>query len=156
MARVKCIILSIILFCLYTSCSLENSSSSTAFVQEESVVFQWHLISVIDGMDNLNHTFEEGTIIWIFRIDSAGSGTLTVSNKNTQTTLEDGLDTGIYSVTIPTLNSNSILFVENTEYGVINTDSVDDLIIDQNVKSDGAANSGFKYVFRRRIVEINN
>ncbi|MEW4924099.1 hypothetical protein [Algibacter sp. 2305UL17-15] len=149
------IFLPAIFLLLCTSCSLNNSDDPASESQREIEIYQWHLTNVSGGIAGVDIDFDMDIIIYVFSVDSNGNGTLSVQNNNDDNTLEDGLDTGVYAISIPAYDTNSILFVDGTEYGAIvtpNIESGEDLIIDQNITSTGTLSDGFKYTFKRKII----
>ncbi|TBN04669.1 hypothetical protein EYD45_05245 [Hyunsoonleella flava] len=121
--------------------------------QQEAQVFQWHLTNVSGGIAGVDIDFETDTIIWVFSVDFVGNGVLNVQNQNSDSSKEDGLDTGVYSISIPVYDSQSILFINGDEYAGLLTPTEEDLIINQNITSSGATGSdGFIYTFKRKVV----
>ncbi|WP_203258579.1 hypothetical protein [Hyunsoonleella ulvae] len=144
----------ILFLSLIFSCSVDNADPEVDTLEAQSVeIFQWHLTNVSGGIAGVDVNFEVDTIVWVFNVDFVGNGTLKVLNNNTDTSLEDGLDTGTYSISIPVYGTQSIIFIDGEEYAGLLTPTEEDLIINQNIKSDGAAaTDGFIYTFKRRIV----
>jgi hypothetical protein len=134
------------------SCSVDNNDGLEMDEARVVQIFQWHLVNVSGGFQGVDLDFEMDTVVWIFNIDAAGSGTLIIDNNNTDTDAEDGLDTGSYSVSIPVYDTQSILLVDGNEFGGLLTPTEDDLIVNQNITSEGTGNDGFVYTFKRKII----
>ncbi|GAL69048.1 hypothetical protein [Jejuia pallidilutea] len=141
-----------------TSCNVNNDDDLDALNQQQELqIYQWHLTNVSGGVDGIDIDFEADTIIWVFSVDFVGNGNLEVENNNTDDTLEDGLDTGTYPVSIPVYDNQSILFVDGNEFAGVVTPTEQDLIMNQNIKSTGETSSdGFIYTFKRKIVVESN
>lgn len=152
--KLKLIVPIISLFLLF-NCSVNNDDGLDAQPQEIQI-FQWHLINVTGGIAVVDIDFELDTIIWVFSVDFAGNGSLQVENNNTDDTLEDAFETGTYSVSIPASSTNqeeSFLFVNGDEFGHVLTPTSEDLIINQNIRSNGETGSdGFIYTFKREVI----
>jgi hypothetical protein len=135
---------SIVFIIILTSCSL-NSDNNT---EPQIIRTEWHLRNVAGGIDGVNNNFALNTIIWTF---NESSNILNVINNNTNTSLEDGFDSGIYSYSLLDNVNKAYISISQTEFGSI---SVLDkqLIIDQNEKSTGGGADGYIYTFQ--LVEI--
>lgn len=152
--KVKLLIPILSLFLLF-NCSVNNDNSADMQEVQEVQIYQWHLTNVSGGIEGVDIDFEMDTVIWVFSVDFVGSGTLQVENNNTASDLEDGLDTGVYSVSIPVYDGQSILFVNGDEFAGVLTPTEEDLVINQNIKSNGTGSDGFIYTFKREVVTIN-
>ncbi|GGD27992.1 hypothetical protein [Hyunsoonleella pacifica] len=135
------------------SCSIGNDDSLDFQAVQNEEIFQWHLTNVSGGIAGIDIDFKMDTIVWVFNVDLVGSGELQVQNNNTDISLEDGLDTGTYPISIPVYDTQSILFIDGNEYAGLLTPSENDLIISQNIKSDGnTISDGFVYTFKRKVI----
>lgn len=140
------------LFLLF-NCGVNGDDGFETQEPREVQIYQWHLTNVSGGVAGVDIDFEMETVIWVFSVDFVGSGTLQVENNNTDNTLEDGLDTGVYSVSIPVYDGQSILFINGDEYAGVQTPTEEDLIINENINSNGSTGSdGFIYTFKRKII----
>ncbi len=153
--KVKFLVPIIALFLLF-NCSVNDDNNTDQQEPQEIQIYQWHLTNVSGGIEGVDLDFEMDTVIWVFTVDFVGSGTLQVQNNNTDTTLEDGLETGIFSVSIPVYDSQSILFIDGDEFGGVLTPTEEDLVINQNITSNGAGSDGFIYTFKRKIITQSN
>ncbi len=145
----------IISLLLVFSCSTNDDNNLLDLEPQEVQIYQWHLTNVSGGVAGIDIDFEMDTVIWVFNVDFVGSGSLQVQNNNTDNSLEDGLDTGTYSVSIPVYDTQSILFVDGDEFAGVVTPTEEDLVINQNITSNGTGTDGFIYTFKREIVIIN-
>lgn len=128
---------------LLTSCSISSDNNVPQFVRAE-----WHLKNVSGGIDGVNNNFDLNTIIWAF---NESLGTLNITNNNTDTTKEDGFDTGNYTFSLINNSNNSFIVINQNELGSL-TILNNQLIINQNEKSTGAGADGYIYTFK--LVEI--
>jgi hypothetical protein len=146
----------IVLSCFFflTSCSVDNNNV-TDDLPKEIEVYQWHLLNVSVGFAGVDIDYAMETIIWVFNVDFNNNGSIQVQNNNTDDTLEDGLNSGTYAISIPAQNNKSYLFIESNEFGEVLTTTNEDLIIDQNSMSSGTGADGFIYTFKRKIVIIS-
>ena len=146
----------IVLSCFFflTSCSVDNNNV-TDDLPKEIEVYQWHLLNVSGGFAGVDIDYAMETIIWVFNVDFNNNGSIQVQNNNTDDTLEDGLNSGTYAISIPAQNNKSYLFIEFNEFGEVLTTTNEDLIIDQNSMSSGTGADGFIYTFKRKIVIIS-
>lgn len=137
------------------SCSIDNDDNNLDLQEQQEIeIFQWHLTNVSGGIEGIDIDFENDTVIWVFSVDFAGSGSLQVENNNADNSIEDGLDSGVYSISIPVYNGQSILFIEGNEYSGLHTPSDEDLILNTNITSNGKIGSdGFIYTFKRKIIK---
>lgn len=137
-------------------CSVDSNDNTQDFKQETAQVFQWHLINVSGGLVGVDIDYDMDTIIWVFDVDSVGSGSIEIQNNNTDDTLEDAFDTGVYSVSIPVYDTQSILFVNGDEFAGVLTPTDDDLVLNTNITSRGNIGSdGFVYTFKRKVIIVN-
>lgn len=127
-----------------TGCSLSNDDDVI------KVEILWNLTNVRGGIDGVNNNFEINDIIWSFDQETA---TLTVTNTNTDDSVEDGLDSGSYSYSITNDGTHFFLLINDTEYGSFTT-SETELIIDQNITTSGTGADGFIYKFEKKLAPI--
>jgi hypothetical protein len=82
------------------------------------------------------------------------TSSLTVINTNEDESIEDGLNSGIYTFYVLNTNDKSFLIVDNNEFGnlVIDTES---LTINQNITSEGDGADRYLYEFQRIIISSN-
>lgn len=135
-------IIYIILIFAFASCSL-NSENNPQVVRSE-----WHLRNVSGGLSGVNNDFEFNTVIWTFN-ESLES--INVENNNTNPAIEDGFDTGTYSYSLMDDGDHIFISIEDNEIGSL-TFTSNELVIDQNLTSNGSVADGYIYTFR--LVEI--
>lgn len=132
-----------------TSCSIESDNNSETNIPE-IIRIEWHLTNVTGGVSGLSNDFELNDIIWTFNEEY---GALSVSNNNSDNTLEDGLDSGTYSFEITIQDNEEFLLVNDNEYGLLTIyPSDNEMTIDQNITMSGDAADGYLYTFRRVII----
>ena len=142
------IIACISLFTL-TNCSLDSVNNDIPQVTK----IIWNLKNVTGGIDGVDNDFATGKIVWEFK-DATSS--LTVSNTNTDTSIEDGLDSGNYTFSLTEIGSDTYLNINSNEVGkIIFTDSGNTLTINQNLKSTGTGTDGFVYMFTKSVIIDN-
>lgn len=151
--KIKSIIPFICLFIL-SSCSL-NTNNDLNEDPKQTKIFQWHLTHVSGGIAGVDVDYELETIIWVFNVDLNGNGTLKVENHNTEDTLQDGLDSGTYKISMNVDDVKTYLFLETNEFGEIITPTEHDLIINQNNMIDGSGADGFIYTFKRKVIDVD-
>ncbi|MCF8274967.1 MAG: hypothetical protein K9I95_14165 [Flavobacteriaceae bacterium] len=134
---------SIIFIIILTSCSLSSDNSNPQFVKTE-----WHLRTVTGGIEGVNNSFDFKTVIWTF---DETLGLLYIVNNNTNTSAEDGFDSGTYTYSLLDNGNNSFITINQTEFGSL-TILNKQLIINQNEKSTGSGADGFIYTFQ--LVEV--
>jgi hypothetical protein len=134
-------------FFILTNCS----TNSTPATDPLEVQIKWSLINVSGGFSGVNKQFELETIIWHFNEETSS---LTVINANEDESIEDGLNSGIYTFYVLNTNDKSFLIVDNNEFGnlVIDTES---LTINQNITSEGDGADRYLYEFQRIIISSN-
>jgi hypothetical protein len=137
------IFISFIFFIVLTSCSLSNDTSNPKFVKTE-----WHLKTVSGGIDGVNNSFDFNTVIWTF---DESLGVFYVVNNNTNTSNEDGFDSGTYTYSLQDNGNNSFITINQNEFGSL-TILNKQLIINQNEKSTGSGADGYIYTFQ--LVEV--
>ena len=127
-----------------TSCSVSNNDNDDPI---EVTLYHWNLINVSGGIAGVDNDFEVGDIVWNY---DSFENLLYVENSNSDETIEDGLDSGVYEFSVFELNLNIYTLLEFDEFGEIYESETDDtiLIIDQNSLSNGAASDGFVYTFK--------
>jgi len=122
----------------FTNCSTDTNETPKAYVT------YWHLVKVSGGIAGVNTIFEKDAIVWHF---NDATSKLTVKNKNTNETIEDGLDTGNYTFSITEVGSDKFLNINSNEFGGF-TLTQTALVIDQNKISNGTGADGFVYTFK--------
>lgn len=136
----------LIAFCsliTFTNCSVDNNE-----IPEVITKTYWHLRNVNGGVAGVDIDFNLDKIIWFFNDQT---GDLTVTNTNTEDTIEDGLESGDYSFTVNTDDTDNYLLINGNEYGGLLITATE-LIIDQNIMSTGSGADGFIYTFQRVLV----
>lgn len=106
-------ILGILLTALLAGCSSESGAT-----QDSVVEGQWKLVNVSGSFAGISHDFPAGTITWDF---NPTTQMVTVINNNTDDTLNDVLETGVYNYQIvdssdPNFCSQTIK-INNNEMG---------------------------------------
>jgi len=134
---------SVIFIVILTSCSINSDNNNPQVVRTE-----WHLKNVSGGVGGVNDDFAISEVIWIF---NETLSKLTVTNNNTDTSKEDGLDSGTYTYSLIEEGSNTFLVVDDHEIGSL-TLPTNQLIIDENLTSNGTGADGFIYTFQ--LVQI--
>ena len=146
--KLKSVILLFISF-TFLSCSLGDNNNNN----NEVVLTQWNLIHVTGGIAGVDETFEIGDIIWFF---DDTSGQLTVTNNNTDDTVQDGLDTGVYNYSFIDTGTNVFISINDIEFGALLIFSNNQQFnIDQNITSEGSGADGFLFTFEKSIVVSN-
>ena len=115
------------------SCNYDDST------QVSTINGTWNLKNISGGLAGINDDYNQGIIKWIFNSQSL---TLTVENNNSQNTIYDGFESGIYSYSILESGGNSYLIVEDTEFSGY-TLTENNLMLDQNKTSTGSGADGF-------------
>jgi len=125
----------ILLLILATNC--QNSDDT---LNHTDILYgSWNLKNISGGITGINNDFESQLIFWSFNSDNS---ILTVTNNNSDTTINDGLETGTYKYLIQATNGQSFLFINDSEFGNI-TIFGNELIINQNIITDGNGADGF-------------
>jgi len=138
----KILVLLVVGFCgIIASCNNDDS------IQATIINGTWNLKNISGGLVGINDDYNQGIIKWIFDNQAL---TLTVENNNSQNTIYDGFESGIYSYSILESGGNSYLIVEDTEFGGY-TLTEKNLIIDQNKTSTGSGADGFIIDLERYI-----
>ncbi len=100
----------------------------------------WNLINVTGGFVGTDHDFESGLITWDFE---ESSQTVTITNNNTDDTLEDSFPSGTYTYTIITAQGgNQEILVDGRNIGNFELTS-NQFTIDETFRD------GFRFTFRR-------
>ncbi len=129
----KILVLVVVGFCgVIASCNDDSPQAST-------INGTWNLKNISGGLAGINDDYNQGIIKWIF---DSHALTLTVENNNSQNTIYDGFESGIYSYSVLESGDNSYLIVEDTEFGGY-TLTENNLMIDQNKTSTGSGADGF-------------
>ncbi|WP_100609854.1 hypothetical protein [Confluentibacter lentus] len=145
------LIIACISFFTLTNCSLNDINNDIPQVTR----VLWHLKNVSGGVAGVDNDFASGVIIWEFK---NGNSTLTVTNTNSNTAIEDGLDSGNYSYNITPIGTSSktYLVINSNEFGSISFASNDtQLIINQNETSTGPVADGYIYTFTKSVIVEN-
>ena len=130
----KILVLLVVGFCgVISSCNNDDS------IQATIINGTWNLKNISGGLAGINDDYNQGIIKWIF--DSQAL-TLTVENNNSQNTIYDGFESGIYSYSILESGGNSYLIVEDIEFGGFAI-TENNLVIDQNKTTAGSGADGF-------------
>ena len=139
------ILITFLSFITLSSCSLDNNNND---VKQQVYKTYWHLINVSGGFSGVDNDFELNKIIWSFNEEE---NELTVTNTNTED-LEDGLDSGTYTYSVDEDdNKDLFLTINSNEFGNF-TVSETQLIIDQNITTNGTGSDGFIYTFKRVVI----
>lgn len=133
---------------ILTSCSVNNSDP----LPPQKVKYLWHLINVTGGIAGVDNQFTVDTVIWSF--DDA-TQTLAVENKNTDDSLEDGLDSGSYTYSVLDQGGKTYLTVDGSEWGSFEI-LQNKLTINQNVKSTGNGADDFIYTFQVEAITVSD
>lgn len=138
------ILITFLSFITLSSCSLDNNND----IKQQVYKSYWHLINVSGGFSGVDNDFDLNKIIWSFNEEE---NELTVTNTNTED-LEDGLDTGTYTYSVDEDdNKDLFLTINSNEFGNF-TVSETQLIIDQNITTNGTGADGFIYTFKRVVI----
>ncbi|MEN3324780.1 hypothetical protein VP395_13655 [Mariniflexile soesokkakense] len=138
------ILITFLSFITLTNCSINNNDDGKQQVYKT----YWHLTNVSGGIAGVDNDFDLDKIIWSF--DNT-TGKLTINNTNTDDTIEDGFDSGVYNYTVTIVESDEFLVIESNEFGnVVATET--QLIIDQNITTSGTGTDGFVYTFKRVVI----
>ncbi|GGK24134.1 hypothetical protein GCM10007962_17920 [Yeosuana aromativorans] len=127
-----------------TSCSINTNDTS----QPQVITVYWNLVNVSGGVSGVDIDYNVGDIVWLF--DEVNTK-LTVTNTNTDDTLEDGLDSGTYPYSVINNSHDLFLSIDGTEFGSF-TVSGNQLIIDQNITTGGTGADGYVYTFQKTTV----
>lgn len=143
------LILACISFFTLTNCSIGEVDTS----EPQVIRVLWHLKNVSGGIAGVDNDFNNGVIIWEFKSETSS---VTVTNTNSDTAIEDGLDSGTYTYSIEEVNNQEYLTIGSNELGSISvTSNGNQLIIDQNETSTGPAADGYIYTFDKSIIFDN-
>jgi len=132
------------LFILFITYSFYITTSCTNNGNNDGQTETWNLINISGGIAGVNNDFQQGAIIWILNPQSS---TLAIENNNTDNNY-DGFDSGIYSYNIQNINGEIFIIIEVIEFGGI-TQLPNELIIDQNITSNGNGADGFILRFEK-------
>jgi hypothetical protein len=139
----KYLLIAFLSFFMLTNCSVDGNNGDS-----QTVRVLWNLETVTGGVSGVNHTFSPNVVFWEFYVDN---NALVVGNLNTNSALEDGLDTGVYSFQINKVGNISYLSIDSSEIGSI-TVTETSLTINQNEKSAGNGTDGYIYTFKKSII----
>ena len=129
------IVFSLTFFFILTNCQNDDNNSDNTDILNG----QWNLINISGGIAGNNIDFENRLIFWSFNSENS---TLTITNNNSDSTINDGLDSGTYSYSIQNSNGKSFLFINNSEFGNI-TVLDGELLINQNIFTNANGADGF-------------
>ena len=141
---------------ILTSCSINDNTVDEQLPQQREI-YQWHLVNVSGGLSGVNIDYPMESIIWVFSVDFNGNGSLLVENNNTNSSLEDGLNTGSYAISTLLGDSSTsfYLYINDVEFGKGDRPSNTDLTIDQNSLSTGTRADGYVYTFKRKVILVD-
>lgn len=143
------LVIACISFFTLTNCSLDGVDNT----QPQVIRILWNLRNVSGGVSGVDNDFASGKIVWEF---NEITKKLTVSNTNTDTSIEDGLDSGTYTYAITEVGSDDYLSIASNEVGKITiTNSGNQLTINQNLKSTGTTTDGYIYTFDKSVIVEN-
>lgn len=140
---IRIILITFLSILTLSSCSIGENDE-----QQQIQKTYWHLINVSGGIAGVDHDFALNKIIWSFNEPTLK---LTVNNTNTDSTIEDGFDSGVYNYSVITNGDKEYVVVNSNELGLV-TVTETTLVIDQNLMSTGSEADGFIYTFRRVTV----
>ena len=115
------------------SCKEDDSNLEVIPTFEELGV--WHLVNVNGGLAGVQSFFEPGTITWDF-VDTQ----VTITNTNTDDSLVDLFESGVYAFSVGFENGHKTLTVDELNLGALEI-SPDILNVDQRVVD------GFQFIF---------
>lgn len=144
----KSLILIFSCFFILSSCSVNNSDD----IPPQKIEYLWHLIRVTGGVSGVDEQFSTDTVVWSFNNETS---ILNVDNKNTDDTIEDGLDSGSYSYSVEEIDGKAFLSIDGNEFGNFET-SQTTLTINQNIMSTGNVSDGFIYTFQVEAVPVSS
>jgi hypothetical protein len=127
-----------------TNCSISNNDSYSQQVYKPL----WNLTNVSGGIAGVDNDFDLEDIVWSF---NEATSTLTVTNNNTDDSIEDGLTSGNYDYSVIESGDNLYLVINSNEFGGL-TISENLLVIDQNMTTSGTGADGFIYTFQKTLV----
>ncbi|WP_378174960.1 hypothetical protein [Aquimarina sp. SS2-1] len=111
MKRLCFLLLSIILI----SCSNDDDDNATPTLQGE-----WNLVNASGGFTGLDADIAKGVIVWDF---NTTSGTVTIINNNTETSINTLLSSGTYTYQVSAPADADVLIINEVNYGRINLES---------------------------------
>lgn len=143
------VIIACISFFALTNCSLDSVNNT----QPQTTRILWHLNNVSGGPDNIDIDFPANKIVWEFKIENLS---LIVTNTNTDTSIQDGLDTGIYTYEVKNEGGIEYLKINSIEVGKVTfTNNDTQLTINQNEKSTGTVTDGYIFTFDKTVIVAN-
>ncbi|GAA4271688.1 hypothetical protein GCM10022258_09820 [Aquimarina gracilis] len=116
------------------SCSNDDDSSSSSELSGT-----WSLINVSGGFVGLDHDFNTGIVVWVF---NESSNTVSITNNNTDDSIEDLLPTGTYDYSIETVGENREFILDNINRGNFE-------IMDNQLTINEQFRDGFNFTFIR-------
>ena|SRR5690606_8457761 len=139
----KYLLIAFLSFFALTNCSVNDNGDNPQIVR-----ILWNLENVTGGIAGVNNNFSPNVVVWEFNLNTS---VLIVTNTNTNTALEDGLDAGSYTFQINRVGNYDYLSIANNEVGRI-TITETTFILDQNEKSTGTTADGYIYKFKKYVV----
>jgi hypothetical protein len=138
------ILIAFLSFITLTNCSIGNNED----LPDQIITIYWHLTNVSGGVAGVDNDFDVNDIVWHF---NNTTNKLTVNNTNTDDTIEDGFDSGVYDFSVTTVGSDEFLIIDSNELGNVEATQTQ-LIIDQNITTSGTGDDGFVYTFTRETI----
>lgn len=141
------LIIACISFLTFTNCSLDSVNNDIP----QTTRVLWHLNNVSGGADDVDTDFPPNKIIWEFK------GTnIEVTNTNTDTAIQDGLDTGIYPYEVIKVEEIEYLKINSVEVGKVTFNSTGSVLtINQNEGSTGPVADGYIFTFDKSVIITN-
>mgnify|MGYP003393486961 FL=1 len=141
------LIIAFISFFALTNCSLDSVNNT----QPQTTKILWHLNNVSGGPENVDIDFPANKVIWEFKETD-----LEVNNSNTDTSIQDGLDTGIYPYEILSVGGFDYVKINSVEVGKATFSSDGSVLtINQNEKSTGSVTDGYIFTFDKVQIVVN-
>ena len=144
-----------LIFLVLGFCIVVASCNNDSLTPTSTIDGNWNLKNISGGFAGINDNYIPESIIWMF---NSQNSTLTVENNNSQNTIYDGFESGVYTYSILENAGNSYLIVEEMELGGI-TLTEDNLILNQNETSTGSGADGFIINLERLNIctcQVNN
>ncbi|MFI0427847.1 hypothetical protein [Mariniflexile sp. HMF6888] len=135
------ILIAFLSFITLTNCSIGNNDD----IPDQIITTYWHLTNVSGGVAGVDNDFDLNDIVWHF---NNTTNKLTIKNTNTDDTIEDGFDSGVYNFSVTTVGSDEFLVINSNEFGKVVVTQTQ-LTIDQNMTTSGTGADGFIYTFTR-------
>jgi hypothetical protein len=141
------ILIAFLSFFTLTNCSVGNDNS-----EPQTIRVLWNLENVSGGISGVDHDFNTGVIVWEFYIETSN---LIVKNTNSDSSLEDGLNTGTYTFSTFAVGTDTYLKIGGNEVGSLTLVGDNTLVINQNETSTGPAADGYIYTFKKTVIVEN-